>query len=85
MTPLVELYGLRACPLGCAGRCVKATESHGTVKPSADCQLMRGPPPAPGQMPALVHHTVEQLQAMTGRGGDRDVAQAAAAELARRY
>lgn len=87
MTPLVQAYGLRACRLGCAGRCVKATEgAHGMVKPSPDCELMKGPPPVPGARPPLTHHTVEQLRAMAqgGRDADRDVIRAAETELRRR-
>jgi hypothetical protein len=84
---LVEAYGLRGCRLGCAGRCKKAmARGDGTVVPSPDCELMAGPPPLPGAMPLLTHHTEEQLRAMMqrGRDSDRDVERAASEELDRR-
>jgi len=88
---LVARYGLRACPLRCAGRCKVARDGEGghvnfydgRGRPFGICQLMSGPAPAPGSMPALDGHTVEQLRGMARRdyGADRDVCAAAEAEL----
>ena len=91
---LVARYGLRACPLHCAGRCEVAREGEGghvsfydgRGRPFGVCQLMSGPAPRPGEMPSLAHHSLEQLRAMAqpGRGADLDVCDAARAEMRRR-
>jgi hypothetical protein len=85
---LVERYGLRACPRGCAGRCQLATEdARGRVAPSPDCALMSGAPPMPGRMPPLTHHSAEQLRGLVDehrRFADPDITRAALAELERR-
>lgn len=91
---LVAKYGLRACLLHCAGRCKVAREGEGghvnfydgRGRPYGVCQLMAGPAPQPGEMPALDHHSPEQIQAMarTEYGADLDVCDAARAELHRR-
>ena len=91
---LVAKYGLRACPLHCAGRCQVAREgeggrlSHydGRGKPFGVCQLMNGPAPRAGEVPSLEYHSLEQLRAMAqpGHGADLDVCDAARAEMQRR-
>lgn len=84
---LVERFGLRACPRGCAGRCALATENaKGHVEPSPKCELMRGDPPEPGRLPPLTHHGDEQLRGMVdrGRSADPDITRAALVELSRR-
>lgn len=84
---IVATYGLRACPLRCAGRCQKATaKADGSVIPSPACELMGGVAPRPGTMPALDNHGPDQLRAMAASGRDADpgMQQAARAELRRR-
>lgn len=77
---LVATFGLRACPhpSGCPGMCAATKERP--------CVLMTGPPPAPGTMPTLAHHSAEQLLVMAAytRDADPGVQRIAAEELHRR-